>query len=241
MPEEVQKEAPPSYASAQADAVPSYWDTTVHAPTYGLDGEMIVDHLPTGSVFSFVWNLLVSVSFQFVGFLLTYLLHTTHAAKYGSRAGLGLTLIQFGFYSHNASPIEWGEVPEGTNMPVGTELSNTEDEVAGSISGFAQNANDWLSFMLMTIGWFLLLSSCLGYFRVKRWERSIRSASPEEPLSPEAIARDRAVRENIERVFGYGLFDEDVADDSIRRQELSPEAIAEETRLARDLRATGLL
>jgi hypothetical protein len=27
-------------------------------------------------------------------FLITYLMHTTHAAKYGSRVGLGLTLIQ---------------------------------------------------------------------------------------------------------------------------------------------------
>jgi hypothetical protein len=58
---------------------------------------MIIDHLPTGSVFSFLWNLLISISFQVVGFLLTYLLHTTHAARFGSRAGLGVTLIQYGF------------------------------------------------------------------------------------------------------------------------------------------------
>lgn len=30
------------------------------------------------------------------GFLLTFILHTTHAAKNGSRAGLGITLIQLG-------------------------------------------------------------------------------------------------------------------------------------------------
>jgi len=30
------------------------------------------------------------------GFILTYILHTTHAAKNGSRAGLGVTLIQLG-------------------------------------------------------------------------------------------------------------------------------------------------
>ena len=58
---------------------------------------MIIDGLQTGSLFSFLWNMLVSISFQFVGFLLTYLLHTTHAAKLGSRAGLGVTLIQYGF------------------------------------------------------------------------------------------------------------------------------------------------
>jgi len=58
---------------------------------------MIIEGLPTGTLFSFLWNMLVSISFQFVGFLLTFLLHTTHAAKYGSRAGLGVTLIQYGF------------------------------------------------------------------------------------------------------------------------------------------------
>jgi len=49
---------------------------------------------PAGSVFI---SLPTSHSFffPFVGFILTYLLHTSHAAKYGSRAGLGLTLIQY--------------------------------------------------------------------------------------------------------------------------------------------------
>ena len=38
------------------------------------------------------------MSFQFVGFLLTTLLSTSHAAKNGSRAGLGITLIQYGLF-----------------------------------------------------------------------------------------------------------------------------------------------
>ena len=101
-PEETQKDAPPSYASAQADAAPPYWETTtIHLPSgasaSSVPGDMIIEGLPTGTLFSFLWNMLVSISFQFVGFLLTFLLHTTHAAKYGSRAGLGITLIQYGF------------------------------------------------------------------------------------------------------------------------------------------------
>ncbi|KAF8341588.1 uncharacterized protein EI90DRAFT_3150651 [Cantharellus anzutake] len=43
-------------------------------------------------------NLLVSVSFQFSGFPLTFLLHNIPAAKFGSRAGLGITSVQRGFY-----------------------------------------------------------------------------------------------------------------------------------------------
>jgi hypothetical protein len=90
VPEDARAEAPPSYAHAQADAVPPYWETTVHAP-FSSDsiGEMIIDSMPTGSLFSFLCTMLVSVAFQFVGFLFTYLLHGTHAARLGSRAGLG--------------------------------------------------------------------------------------------------------------------------------------------------------
>lgn len=101
-PEESLKDAPPSYASAQADAVPPYWETTtIHLPSgvsaSSIPGEMMIEGLPTGTLFSFLWNMLVSITFQFVGFLITFLFHTTHAAKFGSRAGLGVTLIQFGF------------------------------------------------------------------------------------------------------------------------------------------------
>lgn len=46
---------------------------------------------------------MISMSFQLVGFLLTYLLHSTHAAKNGSKAGLGITLIQYGFSLKGAS------------------------------------------------------------------------------------------------------------------------------------------
>lgn len=83
--------------AASADAAPSYWETIVHAPA-GLDmnGDMIIDDLPTGSVFVFVLTTLISWFFQLPGFILTYLLHGTHAGRFGSQAGLALTLIQWG-------------------------------------------------------------------------------------------------------------------------------------------------
>ena len=89
---------------AVLDAAPPYFDTTVHAPGVGgfnsgngLD-DLLIEGLPLGNIFSFFWSLLVSMSFQFVGFLLTTLLSTSHAAKNGSRAGLGITLIQYGLF-----------------------------------------------------------------------------------------------------------------------------------------------
>ena len=84
--------------------MPPYWETTVHAPAGTLDPNayMIVDELPSGPVFTFIMTAFVSYFFQFAGFVLTYLLHTTHAAKFGSRAGLGITLIQFGLVQYGS-------------------------------------------------------------------------------------------------------------------------------------------
>ena len=169
----MQKEVPPSYAQAQADAVPSYWETTIHAPSAAnTPGDVIIDSLPTGSLFSFLWNMLVSISFQFVGFLLTYLLHTTHAAKLGSRAGLGITLIQYGFAMRGRGDFNgsdndvWGnwkpEDPRPTfataaeaeaynrtlsnTSPTPTTPTNDEVMIVGDAT------SEWLSFLLMTIG-----------------------------------------------------------------------------------------
>ena len=43
VPEEVQKDVPPSYAVAQADSAPAYYETIIHAPSSGMDGEVLVD------------------------------------------------------------------------------------------------------------------------------------------------------------------------------------------------------
>lgn len=176
MPEETRPEAPPSYASAQADAVPPYWETTIHAPfAPDSEGDLIVDSLPTGSLFSFCWNLLVSLSFQFVGFLLTYLLHTSHAARLGSRAGLGVTLIQYGFAlrgrlenADGTDGVDWSDwttgdaaAPEASSSSIhpSTSLSNVTwstpmanvTEEQGSIM-MASATTEWLSFFMMTLG-----------------------------------------------------------------------------------------
>ncbi|KAI0660932.1 hypothetical protein C8Q70DRAFT_932574 [Cubamyces menziesii] len=234
VPEEVQKEVPPSYAQAQADAVPPYWETTIHAPSASnTAGDIVIDSLPTGSLFSFLWNMLVSISFQFVGFLLTYLLHTTHAAKLGSRAGLGITLIQYGFalrgkdqYGGPTEQDVWGGWKPEEARPTfntaaeaeayynnlnltATNPTPTVDTMPESLMG-GDAATEWLSFLLMTIGWFILLTSLLGFWRVKRWERGILSAQGETaaPATPEEHARSAAIIHSIERAFGLqGLAD----------------------------------
>lgn len=68
----------------------------------------MIDDLPAGSVLVFTFNLFTSFFFQFLGFVVTYFLSTTHAARYGSRAGLGLTFIQYGAYWRAAQNMEAG-------------------------------------------------------------------------------------------------------------------------------------
>ncbi|CCE64185.1 hypothetical protein TPHA_0G03450 [Tetrapisispora phaffii CBS 4417] len=61
------------------------------------NGEILIYNLPTGTLVNFLWNLIISTSFQFIGFLITYFLHNSHAGKNGSRFGLGLTFIGYSY------------------------------------------------------------------------------------------------------------------------------------------------
>lgn len=55
------------------------------------------------------------------------------------------------------------------------------------------------------IGWFILLTSLLGFWRVKRWERSILSTQqgdhPVASASPADEARNSAIVQRVESVF----------------------------------------
>ncbi|KAF7545937.1 hypothetical protein G7Z17_g8793 [Cylindrodendrum hubeiense] len=196
-PEKEKDELPPSYEQAAADAAPPYWETTILAPGMGGGDEVYVDGMPVGSFFSFVWNGMISTAFQLVGFLLTYLLHSTHAAKNGSRAGLGITLIQFGFTMKGASQDEPPTMngPDGYAAPPDPNSHNFEqgevtDGEWGSVSGA-----EWLGYVLMVVGWFLLIKSVAEFLRVRRHEQLVLQ-SPDRGLGVPIIAEG----ETTERV-----------------------------------------
>jgi len=244
---------------------------------------MIIDELPTGSVLVFVFTTLISWFFQLPGFILTYLLHGTHAGRFGSQAGLALTLIQWGLGTTvmGAFPIsddppppppdEFGlgaaPSPPGPGRPPhppesafpgataeGGMMGNMTmmNEGGGSSLADMQAAytgHEWISFLLMTIGWFLLLTSMIGYFRVKRFELSVRAShTVPTSLSTEDIQRDVAFRRNLEDVFGINVVFDSAAAANLtpshtpdeRRQARIVRAI-EEARLQNDLRNAGLL
>lgn len=134
---------------------------------------MIVDDLPTGSILFFIATAFVSYFFQFVGFVLTYLLHTSHAAKYGSRAGLGLTMIQYGFYSRTAQEEEDGGQGQElllwnttSGQPVVVKQAGAQamlpngSYVDVAPGEFGVTSRDWMSLLLIVLGAPLFISFC---------------------------------------------------------------------------------
>jgi hypothetical protein len=152
-----------------------------------------IDGMPVGSFFGFIWNGMISMAFQLVGFLLTYLLHSTHAAKNGSRAGLGITLIQYGFYMKSTPPGGAGEMNPNTGGdgyanpadPNSHNFSPNEVNQGGGAWDFT--TSDWAAYLLMIVGWFILIRAVSDYVRVRRHEQLVLQ-SPDRGLGIPVIA-----------------------------------------------------
>ncbi|KAI0381171.1 hypothetical protein F5Y04DRAFT_255942 [Hypomontagnella monticulosa] len=195
--EKIVEEAPPTYEQAAADAAPPYWETTILAPGLGGPDDVYIDGMPVGSVFSFIWNGMISMSFQLVGFLLTYLLHSTHAAKNGSRAGLGITLIQYGFYmkgTSNSSGGMSGAPTDGYAQPPDPNSHDFDPNAVstgnddGSSSGWNDVASsEWVAYLLMIVGWFILIRAASDYIKARRHEQLVLQ-SPDRGLGVPIIA-----------------------------------------------------
>lgn len=154
--------------------------------------------MPVGSFFSFIWNAMISMSFQLVGFLLTYLLHSSHAAKNGSRAGLGVTLIQYGFYMKNTNSGAGADGMAGSSG--GDGYANPPDpnahdfdpntvasggESGGGVSDIA--SSEWIAYILMIVGWFILIRAVSDYLKARRHEQLVLQ-SPDRGLGVPIIA-----------------------------------------------------
>lgn len=130
------------------------------------------------------------MSFQLVGFLLTYLLHTTHAAKNGSRAGLGITLVQFGFMMRGRSDADAPGTPPAETQPPEPNSYNFQgapDAVADATSAETMGRNEWLSYLLMVVGWFVLIRAVSDFLRARRTEQVVL-ASPDRGLGVAVVA-----------------------------------------------------
>ena len=188
--------------------------------------EVYYEGLAVGSLFSFTWNALISLSFQLVGFLLTYLLHTTHAAKHGSRAGLGITLVQWGFgmrasaaRRRNAAhqPAQGGFEDISSPPPADPNAHRFDPNTISTAAAIAAQqaaaaaqqhqeksstsfnkagSHDWIAYVLMVVGWFILIRAVTDFYKARRHEKLVLS-SPDRGLNvpvvgegerPEAVA-----------------------------------------------------
>lgn len=157
--------------------------------------------MPVGSIFSFIWNAMISMAFQLVGFLLTYLLHSTHAAKSGSRAGLGITLIQYGFYMKDPGPgsgaggmgSDAGSGGDGYSTPADPNSHDFDpnDVTQGGSGGGGGvsdiTSSDWIAYILMIVGWFILIRAVSDYLKARRHEQLVLQ-SPDRGLGIPIIA-----------------------------------------------------
>lgn len=195
---------PPTYDEAAADATPEYWELTVISPMY--EDEVFVEGLPVGNVANFVWNALVSVAFQFVGFVLCYLLHTSHAAKQGSRAGLGITFIVYGYsmipsnFGHADSVPQRFQPSDPNNFEVNTnEVTSSSTAVDKYTSGLFEqhteelselfeNNTPYFAYGIIAFGLFMILKALVDYWRVKQMEKVI--------LAPQAAGLAETVNQH---------------------------------------------
>jgi hypothetical protein len=129
---------------------------------------------------------MIAMVFQPVGFVLTYLLHSTHAAKNGSLSGLGITLIQYGFYMKTPQTGSTGGMTgeEYANPPDPNSHDFKPDDVNG---GDGDSSGEWVSYALMIVGWFILIRAVSNYVRVRRHEQLVLQ-SPDRGLGVPIIA-----------------------------------------------------
>lgn len=200
---QVESDKPPTYEEAAADSTPPYWENSVLAPGFG--EEVFIDGLPVGNVINFAWNLLVSASFQFVGFLLTYILHTSHAAKHGSRAGLGVTFVTYGFNlipnsksydSHNSKianskiePTDANSYDVGTDNKIEGTLDNFHSSLSsGSDPVVEESSSDfmaWLAYGVILFGLLIIVKALFNYRRAKKMEDTILQPPATSVISSE--------------------------------------------------------
>lgn len=179
----------PTYDEAVQDPAPPYWESSIMS---GFEDEVFVDGLPVGNIVSFIWNMTVSICFEFIGFVITYLLHTSHASKNGSQAGLGVTLFMFGWTIrppsiHSAiSEIGGGQKFEPEN-PSSVDIDDSM-VLRGSLDGYQSDllsastaspssdpassgtSNALYSYSLMAIGVFICVKGFYDFWRVRRKE-----------------------------------------------------------------------
>ncbi|QLL30636.1 hypothetical protein HG536_0A04530 [Torulaspora globosa] len=185
---------PPTYDEAAVDMAPSY---------YGVDedgsgmyyNEICIEGLPVGNLANLIWNMVVSSSFQFIGFLITYILHTSHAAKQGSRFGLGLTFMGYAYsMSPNDVLSKVGKDKQVDRVKLSDPTDHddlhlyssptVQDDFEPKLAPGAHPQKQELPLLAVftgLLGIFIMLKSLYDYVQIKKMERKFLSQEQSSP------------------------------------------------------------
>ncbi|KAI8836934.1 hypothetical protein BJ741DRAFT_604520 [Chytriomyces cf. hyalinus JEL632] len=165
--EATSKTEPPMYREVFTDNVtiqdtgdavqpPHYMDAGVTVAGFVVeDGDVLVDGMPVGDFFAFFANLFVSMSFDFIGFMMTTMLATSHAARCGARSGLGVTFMRYGM-------IVLDKDAEAEDI---TARYNPEDY--DRVEQIAKH-NDMIAYIMILFGAFLMVRANADYVKAVR-------------------------------------------------------------------------
>ena len=125
-----------------------------------------------GSVGQFLVTVFISALFDFIGYFMTSILATSHAAKQGSRAGLGLTFIRIGLllkFRKDSMGRRGGH--HGGSYQTGPGLPPQEvlDQQA-----------EWISILFIAMGAFIMAKANGDFIRSLYLRRLLLSSSSPE-------------------------------------------------------------
>lgn len=186
---------PPTYEEAAADSTPEYWEVGVVNPVF--EDEVFVRGLPVGSFGNLLWNAVMTVAFKMVAFVLCYLLHTSHAAKEGTRIGFGAMLIMYGY---QILPTNFGSPdripprlqPAAANKLVyeqahSFKINGKIDTYVLNISPFVRSADNfggnhepYLAYGVIAFGLFSIFLAFVNFYQVKQDERKMLAPPPQQ-------------------------------------------------------------
>ncbi|CCD27382.1 Bsd2p NDAI_0K01910 [Naumovozyma dairenensis CBS 421] len=185
---ENQNDTPPTYDEAAADMVPSYYGMDMSSEMYA--DEICIEGLPVGNIANLFWNIIVSTSFQFIGFLITYILHTSHAAKQGSRFGLGLTFIGYAYSmipnnvtskvgkDKSLNRLELSDPNSYDDLDLSSATAMSQDNFQSNLSHGMDEEKHPVPILAISVGLlglFISIKSIIDYINVKKLERKYMS------------------------------------------------------------------
>lgn len=184
----------PTYNDTMEDPVPPYWESQVQA-AWG--DEVYVDGLPVGSIISVIWTAVVASMFQFVGFVVTYLLHTSHGSKAGSQIGLCVSLINLGLAS---LPVKYesevGNIsqlipdsPSAIDFDMSVlhgKLDTFKSSLGGNVTHEHTKPHSQIlvAYCLIIGGALIALRALWDFYRVKKLEWSVTHFPNDPSLAP---------------------------------------------------------